>query len=483
MNRGRLLLLGVLALLGGCQRQEGGAVRAIVIGEQPTLGDPAEGPIDAPRAVLLDSVAQGLVRFDGDGNIVGGLAERWNVSNDGLLYIFRLQTLSWPGGRKLVAEDVARLLRREISRGSRNSLKDTVGAISQVVAMTDRVVAIQLFAPRPHLLQLLAQPEFAIVRNGEGTGPFRLAAQGRWFELSRTLPSGEDEEPAVEKVMLTAAPTPAAIRAFTDRKVDLVLGGTFADLPLTAAVRLPRGSLRFDPAGGLFGLVPARANGPIADPAVRSLLDRAIDRTALIAVLGVPDLQPRTSILETGLDGNIAPATPVWAAQALADRLPGLILEARRLFPLKPGAPPPVIRVAVPRSPGGAALLGRLRADWRRLGIQVVHSDDADQADLKLIDWVAPSVSPAWYLRSFRCGAVPICEPAAEPALEGARESLSAGERNQLLAAAERQMRDAVLFMPLAAPVRWSLVRDLPGFQENRFARHSLSDLRNDNGQ
>ena len=43
----------------------------------------------------------------------------------------------------------------------------------------------------------------------------------------------------------------------------------------------------------------------------------------------------------------------------------------------------------------------------------------------------------------------------------------------------ERQMRDGVLFIPVAAPVRWSLVgRGLEGFAENRFARHPLSALR-----
>lgn len=485
MNRGRLLLLAgcVLALLGGCQRRETGAVRAMVIGEMPAIADPAEGPVSASQALLLSNVAQGLVGFDDDGNIVGGLAERWNVSDDGLLYIFRIRTGTWPGGRKIVAEDVAKILRREIARGSRNSLKDTAGAVTQVVAMTDRVVAIQLFAPRPHLLQLLAQPEFAIVRDGQGSGPFTQARQGQWLALSRTLPTGEDEEPQVERVLLTAGPTGAAIRGFDERKLDLVLGGTFADLPLTGAVRLPRGTLRFDPAGGLFGLVPARGDGPIANREVRDLLDRAIDRAALVAALGVPDLQPRASILEGGLDGNIVPATPAWAQQALGDRLPALQAEARRLFPRKPGDPYPVIRVAVPRSPGGAALIERLRADWRRLGIMVAHADDEDEADLKLIDWVAPSVSPAWYLRSFRCGAVPVCEPQAEAALEGARETLNASDRSRLLADAERAMRASVVFMPLAAPVRWSLVRDLPGFQENRFARHSLSDLRQDGGR
>jgi peptide/nickel transport system substrate-binding protein len=78
---------------------------------------------------------------------------------------------------------------------------------------------------------------------------------------------------------------------------------------------------------------------------------------------------------------------------------------------------------------------------------------------------------------------VPICVPQAEEPLNIARETLNVAERNARLAEAERMMRDNVLFMPLAAPVRWSLVRDLPGFQENRFARHSLSDLRNGSGQ
>ena len=483
MNRGRLLLLGVLALLGGCQKGEGGAVRAVVVGDTPEVVDPAAGPLTPAQALLLSSVAQGLVRFDADGNIVGGLAERWNVSDDGLLYIFRLQSGTWPGGRKIVAEDVARLLRREIARSSRNALKDTAGAVTKVLAMTDRVVAIQLFAPRPHLLQLLAQPEFAVVRGGQGSGPFTLAPQGKWLQLSRTLPSGEDEEPQVERVLLAAGPTGAAVRAFAERKVDLVLGGTFADLPLTGAARLPRGTLRFDPAAGLFGLVPTSAEGPLADRAVRDLLDRAIDRAALVGALGVPDLQPRASIFEAGLDGNIPPAVPAWGGQPLAERLPVLAAEARRLFPREAGDTPPVVRVAVPRSPGGALLLQRLRTDWGRLGIMVAHADDAEDADLALIDQVAPSVSPAWYLRSFRCGVVPVCEPQADAPLEAARATLDAGERSRLFGEAERLMREAVVFMPLAAPARWSLVRDLPGFRENRFARHPLSDLRNGSGR
>ena len=58
-----------------------------------------------------------------------------------------------------------------------------------------------------------------------------------------------------------------------------------------------------------------------------------------------------------------------------------------------------------------------------------------------------------------------------------------AAQRNALFADAERLIREQTLFLPIAAPVRWSLVRALPGFAENRFARHTLTDLRNPPGE
>src|SRR6476620_8787478 len=100
-------LLGLAALLAaaGCKPQPEGAVRVAVIGQAaPKVVDPASGPLSAPDALLAANVAQGLVRFDAGGNIVGGLAERWNVSNDGLSYIFRLASAEWPDGRKITAE-------------------------------------------------------------------------------------------------------------------------------------------------------------------------------------------------------------------------------------------------------------------------------------------------------------------------------------------------------------------------------------------
>ena len=135
------------------------------------------GPLPG-RRVLLANVAQGLVRFDARGQIEPGLAERWNVSNDGLSYIFRLGVgrMAEPGqGHRAPGRANPQAATR---RQQQNPMKDTLGAVDEIVAMTDRVLEIRLRAPRPNLLPLLAQPEFASGSQGQGSGPFRVANGG-----------------------------------------------------------------------------------------------------------------------------------------------------------------------------------------------------------------------------------------------------------------------------------------------------------------
>ena len=262
-----LLLIPALAISpAACRKQPQGAIKVVVIGGDPKLRDPMLGPLPPPDAVLLDSVAQGLVRFDANGNIVPGLAERWNVSDDGLSYIFRIATKQWPDGTRITAQQVARLLKRQLSEHSRNPLKELVGAIEDIVAMTDRVIEIQLIAPRPTLLALLAQPEFAILKGNDGTGPFSAAATGgggRELRLTREITNGEDQEPQREQLILAGKAADQAIADFAKGDTDLVLGGTFGDLPLAQRTKLPRDALRFDPASGLFGLVPVSGRAPV----------------------------------------------------------------------------------------------------------------------------------------------------------------------------------------------------------------------------
>ena len=478
-----LALAGAALMLGGCGKGETDALDVAVIGSGPLSLGGALAPADSEaQAVLRLNIAQGLVRFDAGGQIEPGLAERWTVSDDGLSYIFRLAAGEWPDGRKINARDVARILKRQVRAPSGSATRDALGAVEDVVAMTDRVIEIRLTAPRPNLLELLAQPDLALIREGAGSGPFRLrpneanvAATPDRVRLTRREPGVDGEPGEREEVYLSTIPAGPAITAFVKGRLDLVLGGTVNDLPLARRVKLPRRALHFDPANGLFGLVPARRDGPLTDPDLRRLLSQAIDRGALLAALAVPGLGPRATILQAGLDGVADPVQPLWLAQPVAERRAALQAEAQRLFG---EAERPRLRVALPDGPGGDLLFARLSADWRAIGIAVERAGPGAPADLAWIDEVAPSGSPGWYLRQFRCGMAALCIAEADSIMDAARTAPDPAQRGALFADAALMIDQASLFIALAAPVRWSLVGDrATGYQDNRFARHPLADI------
>ena len=89
--------------------------------------------------------------------------------------------------------------------------------------MTDRVIEIQLVAPRPNLLSLLAQPELAVLRDRFGTGPFTVAPSkvaGRELRLTRQILASDDEEATQrEEVLIAGASATEAVRTFADDKV------------------------------------------------------------------------------------------------------------------------------------------------------------------------------------------------------------------------------------------------------------------------
>jgi oligopeptide transport system substrate-binding protein len=473
-----LLLFPALALApAACRQQPQGALKVVVIGGEPKLRDPELGPLPPSDAVLLENVAQGLVSFDAGGNIVPGLAERWNVSDDGLSYIFRIASMKWPDGQKITAQQIVRLLKRQLADRSRNPLRDSLGAIDDVVAMTDRVIEIQLIAPRPNLLVLLAQPELAILRGSAGTGPFTAVwtgGPGGELRLSREVANSDEEEPRREQVLLAGAAPADAIRDFAAAKSDLVLGGTFSDLPLAQRIKLPRNALRFDPAAGLFGLVPTHAGGALDKTDVRRLLAQALDRGNFVGALGVPGLAARATLLEPGLDGVPAPVPPTWFGTPPASRVAALRAEADRLF----GKSKPAIRVALPDGPGANLLLQELQRDWGAIGLTVVGEQDVNYADLMLIDEVAPSSSPAWFVRRFRCETAPVCDSQVDQLIDAARQSPVPAQRYALLGEAAGMIDDAQLFIPITAPVRWSLISGrIQNFAGNRYARHTLTDL------
>lgn len=475
----RLCMGMTLLAAAGCQERERGPIRISAIGAAPRFVNPNLTPLDTPSALLMEATAQGLVRFDAQGQVEPALAQRWIVSDDGLRYTFRLARAAWANGRPVTAEQVAERLSAAVSRASRNPLKPVLGAIAEIEAMTDEVVEIRLAGQRANFLQLLAQPEMAIIRRGVGAGPFRATADSddavRLAPADATDAESDEEASAARaaEILLRGDRAALAVVRFRAGLADLVTGGTVGDLPVMRAAETDARALRFDPVSGLFGLMFVANEGPATEVTIRRALSMAVDRSALVAALGVPDLQPRRTLLPTGIAEAPTPAQPAWAADPLDTRRrrAAAIVEALGDRPLR-------IRVALPAGAGYRLVFAHLRRDWRAIGVEAVAVARDDEADVRLIDEVAPANLASWYLRHFECRASAVCSAEANEAMAAARRAPDLAERQRQLGVADRLLTDAALFIPLTAPVRWSLVSPrLTGFQPNPFGRHFVGGL------
>jgi peptide/nickel transport system substrate-binding protein len=132
----------------------------------------------------------------------------------------------------------------------------------------------------------------------------------------------------------------------------------------------------------------------------------------------------------------------------------------------------------MPEGPGARLLFAHLRRDWRAIGVDATAVAAGERADLRLVDEVAPALLASWYLRHFTCDASIVCSPEADAAMEAARMAPDPVQRRDSLAAADRLLTDLAAFIPIAAPVRWSLVSPrLTGWQPNPFGVRFVGSL------
>ena len=436
------------------------------------------GAPDVAGRLLADGTAQGLVRFDAGGGIEPGLAERWIVTDEGMSYIFRLRQATWTDGSAVTARQVVELLRRQLSPRARNPLLPFLTAIDEVVEMTPEVIEVRLLRPRPDLLKLFAQPELALVQApGEaGTGPLRIAARTRTSVLLRPVPDPDRDPDAGaadprNDVRLIGERIAKGLARFAARQSDLVTGGTFADYPLIAAAGIAPTNQRIDPAAGLFGLAVAERSGFLADAAGRAAVASAFERNAL-PTLFASDWQTADQILPEQLDSAAPPARGGWAQLSIDDRLAA---AQSRVAAWLTAEGPITLRIALPAGPGSTALFALLARDLRQIGIASTRVAQDAPADLRLVDAVAPYDSARWYLAS----ACQPCGPPAEAAIAAARDAPTLAERSRRIAEADAALAADVAFIPLARPLRWSVVAlRLRAWQPNARAWHPLNRLR-----
>lgn len=479
----RAVLLLAAALMAGCDAQSNPDEIAIAfIGEPDDLFEKGVRLSPAGQHARAATV-EGLVSLDATGEIVPGIAERWIVTGDGLSYIFRLRSSDWPGGEPITGEVVRDRLRATLRELRGTSLGLDLAPVSEIRAMTGRVVEIRLASPMPDLLRLLAQPELGIARGGRGTGPMQLEREGDVAILTplppelRGQPAQEDWSARTRTLRVRAMPAREAVSEFSSGRVDLVLDGRLATLPLADVGPLSRGTVRLDAARGLFGLRIVDPEGFLADPARREALAMAIDRETLLAPFNIAGWIPTSRLVASELPGD--PGT-------IGERWEGLTLEQRRAEAARRVAQwesgnqeQAVVRVALPSGPGSRLLFDKLAADWGEIGVSAVLVEPGANAGLELLDTLARFADARWYLDQFACPVRPtLCSKEADALVRAASTEPDPLARAALLAEAEAELTAVNGFIPLGSPIRWSLVRgDINGFIENPWSVHPLFPL------
>ena len=164
--------------------------------EPPHL-DPTSAAAAAIDEVVYANIYEGLTRFTADGSVMPGLAESWEIADDGLSYTFTLrQGVLFHDGATLTADDVKFSLDRARGEDSTNAQKALFAAIDSVNAVDDRTVEITLSKPNGALLFNLAWGDAIIIDESDaetlktapvGTGPFKFSnwVQGDRIELVR----------------------------------------------------------------------------------------------------------------------------------------------------------------------------------------------------------------------------------------------------------------------------------------------------------
>lgn len=160
-------------------------------GAEPDTLDPAQAG-SVMEANILGDLMVGLTTLDAAAKPMPGMAERWEVSQDGLLWTFHLRKAAWSDGTPVTANDFVAAWRRLLdpktgARAAQNLWIVKNGqAISAgrmpaqslgITALNARTLTVALEHPAPYLPELLTQPAAlplppAALKNGVRTATY-----------------------------------------------------------------------------------------------------------------------------------------------------------------------------------------------------------------------------------------------------------------------------------------------------------------------
>ena len=325
----------------------------------PESIDPHKARSSQSGEVLRD-IGEGLVGYSPTGELVAGVAESWSISDDGLVYTFKLRdTARWSNGDPVTADDFVFSLRRLVDPATAAFYASAVNAIVNadpiiagematpelgVVAVDKHTLEITLEQPTPYILSLLTHPSTFPVHAGsiathgsDFTQPENLLSNGA-YKLDAWEPSSVLRLVRNEHYWNNAATAIDAVnyhvitQEMTEfnryRAGELDITDSIPAEGIAAAREQFADQLHLAPQLGVYFYGFNLVKPPFAgNPQLRQALSMAVDRDALVEKIIARGEAPAYSWVPPGVD-NYEPIRLSFADMSGEDRN----AAARRLY-------------------------------------------------------------------------------------------------------------------------------------------------------
>jgi ABC-type oligopeptide transport system substrate-binding subunit/class 3 adenylate cyclase len=469
-----------------------------------------------PNIQLCMQLFDRLVEAWPERTIVPSLAERWDISDDGLRYVFHLREgLTWSDGEALTAHDVEFGIKRVLNPDApgssvaiyfvlehgqdhylrRTSDPDLIG----VKALDDRTLEFRLAAPAPYFMSVMnrpdggPQPQHAIERDGDA-----------WTEVGKQVVSGAYEiaEREEERLVLRRRDRPGMAHGGNVVAIEYVRLGIPDAIDRYERDELDAVTVRYTPktadlvpgmaddanlgAASWSGFLAFRHADPrVANVEVRRALAHAIDRETLAAHVPANFVVANGGIVPPALQGHTPDIVPRFdpdkAREHLArsrlslDDLAGLELAGLDTWledlEVLTGTWKDVLGLDVQTRP------------WS-LAEALAIGDPTDMAPIAITGWLPGYADPEYFLRLLfqsdsKTNYGHFSDPDFDDLIERARQERSDRSRLELFHEADRMaVADRIACIPLVYGRSMAFVKPwVSGWWEFGKSSSSVADL------
>ncbi|MGX6647362.1 peptide ABC transporter substrate-binding protein [Maricaulaceae bacterium MS644] len=502
-----------LAACSGGGSESDGVVLHRGNGAEPLSLDPHKASGTWENNIIGDMFI-GLFTEDAAGEPIPGMAESWEVSEDGLIWTFTLREAQWSDGEPVDAYDFEFAMRRILDPATLAQYASLLYPIENarlvntselppeelgVNALDARTLQIKLEFPAPYLPGLLTHyttfpvPRHVVEEHGDAwiqpqnievNGPYKLVNwRANDFVLAERNPLfWDNENVCVDEVFYyPTVDNPAAERRVRNGELDLNVD--FAGQNLEFLRREVPEYVRINPYLGIVYFSFNTTEAPFDDPRVRNALGMAIDRTFIAEEILQAGQIPAYSFVPPGVNDYPDTARIEWFDTPIEERrvMARALLEEAGYGPDNPLQFEYTHRTTGdnPRVAPVVQQDWELIADWvdaEIIGIETqIHYSNLRAGDYAIGDggWIGDYNDAYNFLFLAETGSIPMnysrwSSEAYDTLVDQANRTLDAEERGRMLAEAEQMMLDEMPYVPIVYYVNKALVNpDVTGWEDN----------------